>query len=168
MTDIPKTKYGAAVCLFKGKEVFLTQRMWNQLHFSNMWQFVHGYVVGDYERYADAAVRIVKAEAGIDLPVQRLCYIKSLMLGSEFYYTYFVHLNEDETPKTFTAKQLELHSAFVSFPLERAVNLTLVPGLEKMLRTTLRAWEKSVIQREGPKAEPVEERNAWTAMCEYD
>ena len=168
MIDIPKTKYGAAVCLFKGKEVLLTQRQWNQLHFSNMWQFIHGYVTGDYERYADAASRIVKVETGLVIPVIRFCYIKSLMLGNEFYYTYFVHLNEDETPKAPTAEQLALHGAFVSFPLQRAVNLMLVPGLEKMLRTALRTLEKSAIRRDGPKADLVEERNAWTAMCEYD
>jgi len=162
MTDIPKTKYGAAVCLFKGEEVYLSQRQWNQLHFSNMWQFVHGYVKGDYERYADAAVRIVRNETGIVLPVQRLCYIKSFMLGSEFYYTYFVHLNKDETPTAPTPEQLALHGVFVSFPLVTAVNLLLVPGLEKMLRkamTTLTRTKLPVIE---------EERNSWTAMCEYD
>ena len=168
MIDTPKTKYGAAVCLFKGEEVYLTQRQWNQLHFSNMWQFIHGYVSGDYERYADTASRIVKKEAGLVIPVQRLCYIKSMMLGNEFYYTYFVHLKDDETPMAPTAEQLALRGAFVSFPLQRAVNLMLVPGLEKMLRTALRTLEKSAIRRDGPKADLVEERNAWTAMCEYD
>jgi len=162
MTDIPKTKYGAAVCLFKGEEVYLSQRQWNQLHFSNLWQFVHGYVKGDYERYADAAVRIVRNEAGIVLPVQRLCYIKSLMLNNEFYYTYFVHLNENETPAAPTAEQLAFRGAFVSFPLQRAINLMLVPGLEKMLRMTL----KTLARTKPPVIE--EERNAWSCMADYD
>lgn len=161
MTDIPKTKYGVAICLFKGNDVYLSQRMWNQLHYSNMWQFVHGYVIGDYERYADAAVRVVKAEAGIELTVDRLCYIKSFLLGSEFYYTYFVHLKEDEEPRKPTTQELALHSAFTSFPLDRAVNLMLVPGLEKMLKTALKTLARL-------KPQIIEERNAWTAMCEYD
>lgn len=162
MTDIPKTKYGAAIFLFRGKEVYLSQRMWNQLHFSNMWQCIHGYVSGDYERYADAAVRIVKAETGIELTVARLSYIKSFMLGSEFYYTYFVHLKEGEEPRKPTAKDLILRSGFTSFPLERAVNLLLVPGLEKMLRKALSTFSRVTT------APIIEERNAWSCMADYD
>jgi hypothetical protein len=108
MTDIPKTKYGVAICLFKGKEVYLSQRMWNQLCFSNMWQFVYGYVSNDYERYADSAVKVVKKETGIELTSDRLCYIKSFMLGNEFYYTYFVHLKEGEEPRKATVEDLTL------------------------------------------------------------
>lgn len=161
MSDILKTKYGAAICLFKGNNVYLSQRTWNQLHYSNLWQFIHGYMIGDYERYADAAVRVVKLETGIELPVARLCYIKSFMLGNEFYYTYFVHLKDDEEPRTPTAKDLTLRSGYVSFPLERAANLMLVPNLEKMLRTALKT--------SGRLSSPVvEDRYAWSCMADYD
>jgi len=162
MTDILKTKYGAAIFLFKGKEVYLSQRMWNQLHFSNMWQCIHGYVSGDYERYADAAVRIVKAETGIELTVARLSYIKSFMLSNEFYYTYFVHLKENEEPRKPTAKDLTLRSAFTSFPLERAASLPVVPGLEKMLKKSL----STLIRINTPPI--IEDRNAWSCMADYD
>lgn len=168
MTDIPKTKYGVAIALFKGSEVYLSQRMWNQLHYSNQWQIVYGFVNGDYERYADAAKRIVKDETGIDLTIDRLCYIKSMMVGNEFYYTYFVHLKDGEVPAQANKEQFALRGNFISFPLERAVNMNLVPCLEKLLRTALKALEKSNLQKVGPKPEPVEERNAWSCMCDYD
>lgn len=166
MTDAKKTKYGVAIALFKGDEVYMSQRMWNQLHYNNAWQIVYGYVSGDYERYADAAVRVVKEETGIILEVSRLCYIKSMMVGNEFYYTYFVHLKDGEVPAPPTTEQLVIRSGYTTFPLERAVNMKLVPCLEKMLRTALKALEKSILTKAPPS--PVEDRNAWSCMCDYD
>jgi len=165
MTDIPKTKYGVAIALFKGNEVYMSQRTWNQLHYSSDWQIVYGYVSGDYERYADAAVRVTKEETGINLVISRLCYIKSMMVGNEFYYTYFVHLKDDEVPAPPTTDQLVTRSGYTSFPLERAVNMKLVPCLEKLLRATWKALAKSTLGKSPPL---VEERNAWSCMADYD
>lgn len=166
MTDIPKTKYGVAIALFRGSNIFLSKRMWNQLHYAGAWQIVYGFTNTDYERYADAAKRVLKEETGLDITIDRFCYIKSMMVGNEFYYTYFVHLKDGEILNDPDAEQSKLRSGYVSFPLERAVNMKLVPCLEKMLRTALKALEKSILTKAPPS--PVEDRNAWSCMCDYD
>ena len=141
--DYPKTKYGVGVALFRGKSVYLSQRMWNQLHYSNAWQIVYGSVKTDYERYADAAVRIIKENTGLEMDVSRFFYIKSILVGNEFYYIYFVHLKYDEQIRPVTMEELAIHSNLVPVPLDEAVLRTLVPGLEKILRKAQTALQKS-------------------------
>ena len=167
MTNIPKTKYGVAIALFKGNEVYLSQRMWNQLHYANAWQIVYGFTEGVYERYADAAVRIVKEETGMTLTIDRFFYIRSMMVGNEFYYTYFVHLKDDEVPAQANKDQFSLRGNFISFPLDRAANMALVPHLGKVLKTALKALAKTVVEKESAtlSTEP-DEQSAWSYMCD--
>lgn len=171
MTDIPKTIYGVAIALFRGNEVYLSQRMWNQLRYANNWQIIYGFVKGDYERYADAAVRIVRVETGINLTINRLCFIKSMMVGNEFYYTYFVHLKDDEVPAPADKEQFAIRGNFISFPLQRAIYMNLVPCLEKVLKTALRTMPKTIVETPGATQSLVnraDEMTTWSCMCDYD
>ena len=170
MTDIPKTKYGVAIALFREDNVFLSQRLLNQLRYASAWQIVYGFTGGNYERYADAAVRIVKEETGIVLTADRLCYIKSMLVGNEFYYTYFVHLKDNEMPADPDDEQSRIRSCFISFPLERAVNMNLVPCLEKLLRNAFKALGKSRAEKCSSQSlvERANEQTSWSCMCDYD
>jgi len=164
--DYPKTKYGVGIGLFRGKSVYLSQRMWNQLHYSNVWQIVYGSVKSDYERYADAAVRVVKEPTGLNIDVSRFCYIKSILVGlNEFYYIYFVHLKDDEQIRPVTMEELAIRSNLVPVPLDEAVLRTLVPGLEKILRRALISLRKSETVKVIEKAIPPDDS---VYSCLYD
>jgi ADP-ribose pyrophosphatase YjhB (NUDIX family) len=132
------SKYGVAVGLFKGKEVYLSRRM-DVLTFSKKWQIVNGYLndtTKANELSQDAAIRILKDDTGLDIHRNRLHYINLLDFAGERYYLYLVHLNEGEEPKNkpFCTGEPTIHSDWKLFPLDRAMVLDLVPGLRTVMR----------------------------------
>lgn len=133
------TRYGAAIGLFQGKEIFLSRRVDTPL-FAKKWQIVNARLKG-IEQSQEGAIRIVEDQTGIQLTRDRLHYISSITLSdtAEFYYVYLVHLKDGETPINSDTKY---RTEWKKFKLENAVVLDLVPGIRPVLRKLLRCLIK--------------------------
>jgi ADP-ribose pyrophosphatase YjhB (NUDIX family) len=127
----PRTLYGAAIGLFKGKEVYLSRRIDTPL-FPKKWQFLNGRLKG-IEQSQDGAVRIVEEQTGIKVDKSRLHYINSVTIAEsgEFYYVYLVHLQDSEIPVNTDNKY---RSDWKLFNLTAASVLDLVPGIRHILK----------------------------------
>ena len=135
------TRYGAAIGLIKGKEVYLSRRIDTPL-FPKKWQFANGRLKGQ-EQSQDSAVRIVEEQTGIKIGKDRLYYLRAVTIpdSNEFYYIYLVHLQDSETPINVDNKYF---SDWKLFNLTAAGVLDLVPGI----RTILRKLNKSLLKVE--------------------
>ena len=134
--DTTKTKYGAAIGLIKGDEIFLSRRVDTPV-FPKKWQFANGRLRGE-EDSKDAATRIVEEQTGIYIAKPRLHFLHSIQVTetAEFYYLFLLHLNEGEVPMIQTI-YWKHYSDWKSFKLEKAVVLDLVPGIRTPIRKLL-------------------------------
>ena len=145
-----KTKYGAAIGLIKGEEIFLSRRVDTPLY-AKKWQFANGRLRGE-EDSKEAACRIVEEQTGIFTTPDRLHYLHLTQLTDidECYYTFLLNLRPTECPVL-----QELYKKFFSdwraFKLEKAVVLDLVPGIRvpirKLLVTLLRLKSEATTQQ---------------------
>ncbi len=124
------TRYGAAIGLFKGKEIYLSRRIDVPL-FPKKWQFVNGGLKGS-EQSLDAAMRVVAEQTGITIDKSRLHYITGIPCTqtNEYYYVYLVHLQDLEIPVN---TDIQHRSDWRLFSLESAIVLDVVPGLRHIL-----------------------------------
>jgi 8-oxo-dGTP pyrophosphatase MutT (NUDIX family) len=138
------TRYGAAIGLFRGKEIYMSRRIDVPL-FPKKWQFVNGRLKGS-EQSLDAAIRILQEQTGIKIDKSRLHYITGIpyAVTNEYYYVYLVHLQDLEIPVN---TDIEHRSDWKLFSLEAAIVLDVVPGLRHILvkarRGLLKAEEES-------------------------
>ena len=114
------TKYGAAIGLFRGKEIYMSRRIDVPL-FPKKWQFVNGRLKGS-EQSLDAAIRILQEQTGIKIDKSRLHYITGIpyTATNEYYYVYLVHLQDLEIPIN---TDIEHRSDWKLFSLEAAIVL---------------------------------------------
>lgn len=149
-TTTTKTKYGAAVGLIKGEEIFLSRRVDTPV-FANKWQFANGRLRGEEDSKA-AACRIVEEQTGIFTTPDRLHFLHAIQLTEvdEFYYLYLLHLKPVEAP-ILQEVYKKYFSDWRSFKLDKAVVLDLVPGIRvpirKLLITLLRLKSEETRQR---------------------
>jgi 8-oxo-dGTP pyrophosphatase MutT (NUDIX family) len=124
------TRYGTAIGLFKGKEIYMSRRIDVPL-FPKKWQFVNGRLKGA-EQSLDAAVRIVKDQTGITVDKSRLHYVTGIpyTATNEYYYVYLVHLQDSEIPVNTDSAH---RSDWKLFVLGAAIVLDVVPGLRHIL-----------------------------------
>jgi 8-oxo-dGTP pyrophosphatase MutT (NUDIX family) len=132
-------RYGTAIGLFKGKEVYLSRRIEVPL-FPKKWQFANGRLKGG-EQSLDAAIRVVEEQTGIKIDKSRLNYVTGIpyTATNEYYYAYLVHLEDSEIPANTDKKY---RSDWRLFDLESAIVLDVVPGLRRILVKTRRALLK--------------------------
>ena len=130
--QLQNTRYGVAVGLFKGKEVYLSRRS-EQIIFGKKWQFINGRMRGA-EVSAEGAIRLVEEQTGITITKDRLYDIRgniNVEETGEFYYVYLVHLKENECP---TNPDEKIRGPWRLFPMEASIVLDLVPGVRDILR----------------------------------
>ena len=129
--QLQSTRYGVAVGLFKGKEVYLSRRS-EKIIFGKKWQFINGRMRGA-EVSAEGALRLVEEQTGITITKDRLHDVGNISVEQtgEFYYVYLVHLKEGECP---TNPDEKIRGPWRLFPMEASIVLDLVPGVRNILR----------------------------------
>lgn len=151
--QLQSTRYGVAVGLFKGKEVYLSRRS-EKLIFGKKWQFINGRMKGA-EVSREGALRLVEEQTGITITSDRLHDVGSISVEQtgEFYYVYLVHLKEGECP---TNPDEKIRGPWRLFPMEASIVLDLVPGVRNVLRGLHRCLKKMETETNLTPAEMVE------------
>ena len=137
--QLQSTRYGVAVGLFKGKEVYLSRRS-EKLIFGKKWQFINGRMKGA-EVSREGALRLVEEQAGLKITSDRLHDVGSISIDQtgEFYYVYLVHLNEGECPSYMEEKR---RGRWRLVAMEASIVWDLVPGIRNILRGLNRCLKK--------------------------
>lgn len=137
--QLQSTRYGVAVGLFKGKEVYLSRRS-EKLIFGKKWQFINGRMKGA-EISREGALRLIEEQTGITITSDRLHDVGSVNIEQtgEFYYVYLVHLKDGECPTNTDEK---MRGPWRAFPMEASIVLDLVPGIRNILRGLHRCLKK--------------------------
>lgn len=143
MSDTPiSTRYGVAIGLVYGKEIYLSRRTETVVAFPKKWQFINGRMHGT-EQSKTAAIRLVEQQAGIFLEENRLHPMPHIEIpnSGEFYYVYFVHLTENEKPATDDINE-RCRGPWKQFPIEKAAILDVVTGIRPILRNLQAALKR--------------------------
>ena len=164
------TKYGVAIGLVNGKELYLSRRS-EKVVFGKKWQLINGRLRGS-ETSKEAALRLVWEHTNIPMSTLRFHDVGNIHLAEshEFYYVYLVHLRADEKPVETTDHE-RWRGPWRSFPLDRAVVLDLVPGVRNVIKKLYKSLKKveasQLTEKEKAAADAIYDQQRELEMSEF-